>query len=176
LKKPDAKPRLIRWVLLLQEFDIEIKDMNGAENLVVDHLSRIEGHVDSFPIRDNFPDEHLMHLHSLHVTPWFADIMNFIVAYVVPPHASRSPIDKLKSDAKYYVWDDPYLWRFGSDQVIHMCVPNHEIQSILQFCHGTPTDGHFGPPRTVRRVLNYGFYWPTIFRNAHYFSTTCEKY
>ena len=118
MKKPDAKPRLIRWMLLLQEFDIEIKDKSGTKNLVAGHLSRIEGHIDPFPIRDNFPNEHLMHLHSLHVTSWFVEILNFIVASIVPPHASRSQIDKLKSDAKYYVWDDPYLWRFDSDQVI----------------------------------------------------------
>ena len=129
--KPDAKPRLIRWMLFLQEFDIEIRENSGVENLVVDHLSRIKGHVDSFPIRDNFPNEHLMQLHSSHVTPWFADIVNFIVASVIPPHASRSQIDNLKSDAKYYVWDNRYLWRFGSDQVIRWCVPNHEIQYIL---------------------------------------------
>ena len=46
MKKLDAKPRLIRWMLLLQEFDIKIKDMNGEENLLVDHLSRIDRHVD----------------------------------------------------------------------------------------------------------------------------------
>ena len=99
--------------------------------MVVDHLSRIEGPVDSLPIRDNFPDEHLMQLHSSYATPWLVDIVNFIVASVVPPHASRSQIDNLKSDAKYYVWDNRYLWRFGSDQVIRWCVPNHEIQYIL---------------------------------------------
>jgi len=69
LKKPDAKPRLIRWMLLLQKFDIVIKDRSGVENVVADHLSRIEGTVDSFPIRDNFLDEHFMQLHSSHVTP-----------------------------------------------------------------------------------------------------------
>ena len=130
--------------------------------------------MDSFPIRNNFPDDHLIQLHSSHVTPWFADIVNFIVPFVVPPHASRSQIDKLKSDAKYYVWDDPYLWRFGSDQVIRRCVPDHEIWSILQFCHGTLTDSHFGPQWTAMRILDYGLYWPTIFRDAHHFSTTCE--
>ena len=101
--------RLIRWMLLLQKFDIEIRDMNGAENLVANHLSRMEGPVDSLPVRDNFPDEHLMQLHSSHVIPWFADIVNFIVASVIPPYVSRSLIDKLKSDVKYYVSDDPYL-------------------------------------------------------------------
>ena len=86
-----------------------------APNPVADHLSRIEGPLDSLPIRDNFLGEHLMQLHSSHVTPWFVDIVNFTVASILPLHASKSQIDKLKSDAKYYVWDDSYLCRFGSD-------------------------------------------------------------
>ncbi|GKF03458.1 reverse transcriptase domain-containing protein [Tanacetum coccineum] len=60
----DAKPRLIKWVLLLQGFNIEIKDKKGAENLVVDHLSRLEnpnmGELAEDEITDKFPDEHLM--------------------------------------------------------------------------------------------------------------------
>ena len=92
---------------------------------------KIEGPIDSILIRGNFPDEQLMQLHSSHVTPWFADFVNFIIESILPPHASRSEIDKLKSDAKYYVGDDPYLWRFGSDQVIRRCVLDHEIQFIL---------------------------------------------
>ncbi|XP_042465848.1 uncharacterized protein LOC122048329 [Zingiber officinale] len=57
LKKPDAKPRLIRWMLLLQEFDLEIRDRSGKENLVADHLSRIEGELDHTAIDDDFRDE-----------------------------------------------------------------------------------------------------------------------
>ncbi|RDY06695.1 Retrovirus-related Pol polyprotein from transposon 17.6, partial [Mucuna pruriens] len=114
LKKPDAKPRLIRWMLLLQLFDIEIGDKSGAKNLVVDHLSRIERRINPLPIIDDFPDEQLMQLDGINLR--FADIVNYLIASILAPKASRSYKDKIKSDAKYYVWDDPYLWKFCNDQ------------------------------------------------------------
>ena len=54
--KKDAKPRLIRWVLLFQEFDLKIKDKKGTQNLIADHLSRLEGQRDEVQINDNFLD------------------------------------------------------------------------------------------------------------------------
>ncbi|RDX89304.1 Retrovirus-related Pol polyprotein from transposon 17.6, partial [Mucuna pruriens] len=78
LKKPDTKLRLIQWMLLLQKFDIKVRDKKGAENSVADHLSRIERENDPMPIRDNFHDEQLLQLEK--ITPWFIDICNFIVA------------------------------------------------------------------------------------------------
>jgi hypothetical protein len=60
LAKKDAKPRLIRWILLLQEFDVEIRDKKGVENVVADHLSRMNhGHDDKEPIEDKMRDDHL---------------------------------------------------------------------------------------------------------------------
>jgi len=145
-------------MLWLQEFDLEIRDRSEAQNLVADHLSRIEKSVDDASrIRDDFPDESLLTLSSF-PSPWFANIVNYLDVSVFPPLAFRAQCDKLKSDAKYYIWDDPYLWKMCSDQVIRRCIPDHEIDSVLQFYHSSTLGGHLGTQRTTRKVMNCGFY------------------
>ncbi|XP_042404504.1 uncharacterized protein LOC121994585 [Zingiber officinale] len=151
LKKSDAKPRLIRWMLLLQEFNLEIRERSGKENLVADHLSRIEGDMDYTAIDDDFRDEKLFQMHG--ELPWYADLVNFLVGNVFPAQFSKAQKDKLKSDSKYYVWDDPYLWKFCSDQIIRRCIPDFEFQSVLAFCHSFECGGHFGPQRIAKKVL-----------------------
>ncbi|XP_027158344.1 uncharacterized protein LOC113759962 [Coffea eugenioides] len=120
MTKKDAKPRLIRWILLLQEFNLEVKDKSGAENLVADHLSRVLSHKEEQPLREAFSEEQLLVVNSS--VPWYADIVNFLVTNQLPAGWPKARRDKLKSDAKYYIWDDPYLWRQCSDQVLRRCV------------------------------------------------------
>ncbi|KAM1325654.1 hypothetical protein ACFX2H_046331 [Malus domestica] len=171
--KKEAKPRLIRWMLLLQEFDIEIRDKKGCENVAADHLSRLVREEESLPISETFPDEQLL---SIEVsTPWYADLVNFLVSKQVPNTLSKVQRDNLKHDARFYVWDDPYLWKYCPDQIVRRCVPNSDFNSILAFCHSYACGGHFGTQRTALKVLESGFYWPTLFKDARMFCLTCDR-
>ncbi|RDY02257.1 Retrovirus-related Pol polyprotein from transposon 17.6, partial [Mucuna pruriens] len=165
LKKLDAKLRYIRGMLLLQEFNLEIKDKKGAKNIVADHLSRIQGRVNPMPIRDDFPNEQLLQIAQSQ--PWFADICNFLVASTFPPGASKAYKETLESEAKYY--------RFCNDQITRRCISNAEFLSMLHFCHSTPGGGHYGSTQTTQKVLDYGFYWPTIYRDAYKFVSAWEQ-
>ncbi|RDY14444.1 Retrovirus-related Pol polyprotein from transposon 17.6, partial [Mucuna pruriens] len=95
LKKTNAKPRLIRWMLLFQEFDVEIRDKKGVENAVADHLSRLKREVNSLSIRDESLDEHILQLE--HVSPWYVDICNFLLTSTFLKGASRAYRERLES-------------------------------------------------------------------------------
>ena len=177
MSKKDAKPRLIRWVLLLQEFDLEIKDKPGRENLVADHLSRLEhgGDSSTIPLIEHFPDEHLLRVDI--ETPWFADFVNYWASNCtfIPDHYDAHARKKFLHDARSYIWDDPYLWKVGKDQVLRRCIPQWEAPSIISLCHSSLCGGHFGGRRTAFKVLQSGFFWPTLFRDCHSFVLECDR-
>ncbi|GJU16397.1 reverse transcriptase domain-containing protein [Tanacetum coccineum] len=111
-KKQEAKPRLIRWILLLQEFVIDIKDRKGAGNVTADHLSRIENGEtsDDSEVDDDFPRETLMEMNTKN-KPWFADFTNYIVSDIIPKGMTYQQKNKFFSDHKHYFWEEPYLFK-----------------------------------------------------------------
>ena len=144
MSKREAKPRLIRWVLLLQEFDLEIKDKKGSNNVIADHLSRVEQNEtenEEAELTENFPYEQLFKV-SFQI-PWYADIVNYLACGVVPQEFSYQQKRKLRTDSRYYIWDDPLLFKRGADMIIRRCVPESEQGKILNECHTAPYGGHF---------------------------------
>ena len=117
LNKVDSKPRLIRWILLLKEFDLEIRDKKGSENVVADHLSRLvneEVTLREMEINDEFPDESLFMMSE---RPWFADLANFKATRIIPKDLNWQQRKKFLHDAHFYVWDDPHLFKMGTDNI-----------------------------------------------------------
>ncbi|CAA7054484.1 unnamed protein product [Microthlaspi erraticum] len=126
--KKDAKPRLIRWVLLLQEFDIEIVDTENEDRREME----------------------------------------------VPSGWSGYQRKKFFKDVVHYYWDEPYLFRKGNDNLFRRCVAKEEVEGILVPLPWSSYGGHFAVFKTVQKVLQAGFWWPSMFKDAHAFISKCE--
>jgi len=89
LDKAASMAQLNRWVILLQEFALEIPDKKGTENMLADHISRLptsiqnEGGCD-FPIHDSFPADHLFAL-AISSVPWLSNLVNYLAFRIVLP-------------------------------------------------------------------------------------------
>ncbi|GJU03518.1 reverse transcriptase domain-containing protein [Tanacetum coccineum] len=181
LAKQDAKPRLLRWILLLQEFDVIIRDKKGAENLAADHLSRLEnphqGDLEKKEITETFPLKTLgmISFYGDSSTPWFADIANYHAGNFVVKGMSSQQKKKFFKDVRHYFLDDPYLFRICADQMIRRRVYGQEAVDILTACHNGPTRGHHGANYTAKKVFDFGFYWPTIYHDAHDMVKSCDS-
>nr|GEY26613.1 reverse transcriptase domain-containing protein [Tanacetum cinerariifolium] len=177
LSKQDAKPRLIRSVFFLQEFDIIISHKKGTENLTADHLSRLENPhkyvFENKDINENFTLETLGKISS-GSTPWFADFANFHARNFIVKGMSSQQKKKFFKDVKHYFWDDPYLFRICVDQIIRWCVHGQEAYDILKACHKGPIRGHHGTKFTAKKVFDVGFFWPTIYKDAHNLVKSCD--
>ncbi|GJT99597.1 reverse transcriptase domain-containing protein [Tanacetum coccineum] len=119
--KKDAKARLLRWVLLLQEFDFKVIDTKGAENYAADHLSRLEN-----PYENVFDPKEINETFPL-------ETLNTVT--------SRD---------------------------------NQKALEILKACHEGPTGGHHSANITARKVFDAGFFWPTIYQDAHSMIKSCD--
>ncbi|GJS52196.1 hypothetical protein Tco_0625558, partial [Tanacetum coccineum] len=145
--------------LVPHEFDIEIKNNKGAENVAVDHLSRLENpnlkELKDEDIDDNFRDETLMNVSSNDEdgTPWFADFANYLVGKILRKGLTYAQRCKFSLELKHYFWDDPYLFKMCPDGMIGRCVYGFETRKILDECHLGPTRDTMVPPPQQRKYL-----------------------
>ncbi|GJT12590.1 reverse transcriptase domain-containing protein [Tanacetum coccineum] len=158
--------------------------LGQPENLVADHLSRLENpHQDGKRVisrgvcfREILALLSLIKDHSVY-RPLAADHFSRLEN----PHqgdlekkeiTETFPLEALGMIS--FHGDEPYLFRIGADQVIRRCVYGQEAVDILTACHNGPTGGHHGANYTAKKVFESGFYWPTIYRDAHDLVTRCD--
>ncbi|XP_022848861.1 uncharacterized protein LOC111371192 [Olea europaea var. sylvestris] len=120
MTKKDAKPRLIRWVLLLR-------------------------------------------------SPKYADIVNYLTKSIPLPDYLSHQEKKFFGKLEYYFWENPILYRQVVDQIVRRCIPEGEVPKILEHFHSSAYAAHMGASKTATKILQSGFYWPTVFRDAFEF-------
>eukprot|EP00253_Pinus_taeda_P005004 PITA_05004 len=156
------------------QFDLTIVDKPGKENVVSDFLYIIdlpaseEGMVD-----DQILDEHLFSISVL--SPWFADIANYLVSAQFPPHLSSKEKSKVVRKSAPFTWIGGNLFKLGPDQVLRRCVREEEVFYILLTYHDGPRGGHFVAKRTTFKILQAGYYWPTLHQDVTRYISQCDQ-
>ncbi|GJU58374.1 reverse transcriptase domain-containing protein [Tanacetum coccineum] len=182
LSKQDAKPRLLRWVLLLQEFDIIIRDKKGSENLAADHLSRLEN-----------PHKDVLECH----TPKIGRQRNSNIRVRLQGTRDKSQKTTSKETFKINFTFDILKSEFTKDPIYNaietFCLKRYRMvifrisTSVVCFDMAghpsprkrptdgaTPTEGHHSANLTAKKVFDVGFFWPTIYRDAHTMIKSCD--
>nr|GEX35382.1 hypothetical protein [Tanacetum cinerariifolium] len=153
--KKDSKARLLRWVLLLQEFEFNVIDIKGAENLPTDHFSRLENPhqnvLDPKEINDTFPHEtlNMVYFRGNSSTPWFANFANYHTGNFIIKGMSSQQKNKFFKDVKHYFWAETFLFKICVDQVIRRFGTPCAIISD----RGT----HFYNDQFAKVMIKYGF-------------------
>jgi hypothetical protein len=102
--------------------------------------------------------------------PRYANIVNYIMAGYIRLGVDRK---KIIRDSRLHLWDDPYLYRVCAHGLLRRCILAFETWRILECCHSSPYEGHYGAFRTNPKVWQSGFYWPTMYVDAKSFIRRC---
>ncbi|XP_075483643.1 uncharacterized protein LOC142523798 [Primulina tabacum] len=82
---------------------------------------------------------------------------------------------KFLNEVKNFYWYDSYLFNYCPYQIFRRCIPDNEVSSVIKFCHSEACGGHFSSKKTAAKILQCGFYWPTLFKDTHEICKICEN-
>ena len=102
MNKAITNGRATRWLLLLQEFNINIIDKLIKGNIVTYFLSRINRGGEMSPVNDDFPDEHVFSLATK--PPWYAYLANYLTTGKLPQHLSSREKQRIVKISVNYSW------------------------------------------------------------------------
>eukprot|EP00253_Pinus_taeda_P035414 PITA_35414 len=146
MNKPDVNARTIRWLLLLHQFDLTIFDKPGKENFVADFLSRLD-----------------------------LPAANYLVSTQFSPHLSSKEKSRIVKKSAPFTWIGGNLFKLGPDQILRRCVREEEVFDILLTCHDGPSGGHFATKITAFKILQAGYYRPTLHQDVKRYISQCDR-
>ena len=137
---------------------------------MADHLSRMQIQGSDIPINDYLRDDTLLKVTT--TSPWYANLVNFMVTGYIPPIEDKKKLIHL---SRFHLWDDPNLFKVCADGLLRRCIPMCETRKILERCHSLPYGGHYGAFRTYAKVWQSRFFWPNMYGDAKEFVWSCPR-
>eukprot|EP00253_Pinus_taeda_P025005 PITA_25005 len=159
-----------------------VHSLNKLRHYITDYQTFV--HIDHSTIRldllageegmldDQMLDEHLFSISVL--PPWFADIANYLVSAQFPSHLSSKEKRKIVRKSAPFTWIRGNHFKLGVDQILRGCVREEEFFDILLTYHDGPYGGHFAAKRTAFKILQAGYYWPTLHQDVRRYISQCD--
>jgi len=129
--------------------------------------------IDATTVEDQFPDENLFVV--VVQTPWYDDVSNYLAMHKLPKHLTPNERKQIVQWSTRFSWIGGYLFHTVADMHIRRCIREYKIFDILRACHDRPCGGHFADNGTRHKVLQTGYYWPTIFKYERKFFQACDS-
>eukprot|EP00253_Pinus_taeda_P021596 PITA_21596 len=162
------------WVTTLQEYDLEIKP---AKIVRGQGFCRLLAGASN--IQESGDTEYTEEINQISITDpesKYADLIFYLKNGYAPPNISYKNKRTIRLKAKNFIIIDDVLFRQNYDSILLRCLEKPEAQKVLQELHDGTAGGHFGADTTAHKIIHARYYWPTLFRDTHEYSSKQHKY
>ena len=153
-----------RWIVILQEFDLEFMSAKSKKSLVFTELISELPCGEEIVYDESFPDEHLFLISPQ--DPWYGDIIVYLQTAKLPSNFLKDQRHKLRHLAKNYLIIGDALYRRGFDSILRRCLTLEEAEVVLNDCHSGACGGHLSGFATAQKILRVGYFWPSILKDC----------
>ena len=180
VNKPDLSGRIARWILLLQEFDYEVKVKPGKANTNADYLSRQRGPEAVSDLTAEFPDEFLdeeMDVRRLQPEKEseFQPVLDYLTTGQYPKGLNREEKSVFLHQMAPFTLIKSVLFKMGADEVLRRCVEEGDRRKVMRGLHSGPSGGHLAAISTIGRIRLAGYWWPSMIRDVKKFVQSCDQ-
>ena len=154
-----------KWIVILQEFDLEFTDAKSKKSLVfAELLCSLPSPFAPSLSEDHISDETLFPISTL--DPWYGDIIVYLQTSSFRPTLSKDARWRIRHQSQPYRIIGDTLYRLGVDSVLRRCLTLKEAERVLNDCHSNACGGHMSGYATDKKILHAGNFWPSIFKDC----------
>ena len=171
VNKQQVSGRIARWLLLFLEYDFTVVYKPGRSHVMADALSRLPNGEAATGVQDQTSDASLFSVTGV----WYEDVEKFLRTGIAPSNLSKDQKRRLFLKSIPYSLIENQLYKKCVDQVVRRCVYPGEVSTILHEMHNQPRGGHFSTAITVKKILQGGYWWPTLHADTMNWCKACDK-
>jgi hypothetical protein len=154
-----------KWIVILQEFDLEFDRATSKKSLVFAELICDFPHTATEKVAvDSLPDESLFLIATNDI--WYGDIIIYLQTQNFRPELSSAERRRVRYQARNYIILGDTLYRRGIDSVFRRCLTFEEAERVLNDCHSGACGGHMSGYATAQKILRAGYFWPSLFKDC----------